>query len=178
VRDGGSVRPPLLLTGPPAAGKSTTALALARSAPRGAMIDVDDLRHLVVSGHAAPWEGVSGRLQQQLGVANACDLARRFQAAGIEVVLADFVTSTTAAMYRRHLQGVRIIRLRLPLDESRRRARLRPVHLTEQEFDDLYRLDAADAFTVDHVVDVAGLAADEQAEAVRRWWSEPGAALG
>jgi hypothetical protein len=135
------------------------------------MIDVDDLRHLVVSGHAAPWEGERGRRQQQLGVGNACDLARRFHAAGVEVVLADFVTSTTAAMYRRRLQDVQIIRLRLSLDESRRRAQLRPVHLTDEEFDALHRLDAADSFPVDHVVDVGSLDSDQQTETVRRLWS-------
>lgn len=167
------MRPPLLLTGPPAAGKSTTALALARTASLAAMIDVDDIRHLVVGGHAAPWEGDEGRLQQQLGVENACDLARRFHAADIKVVLADFVTSATAALYRQHLQDVQIIRLRLPLDEARRRARLRPVHLTEQEFDDLYCLDAAGTFPVDHVVDVADLNSDAQTEAVRNLWNRP-----
>jgi hypothetical protein len=167
------VRPPLLLTGPPAAGKSTTALALARSASLGAMIDVDDVRHLVVAGHAAPWEGDAGRLQQRIGVDNACDLARRFLRSQIEVVLADLVTQATAGMYRRHLEDLQIIRLRLPLAEARRRARRRPVHLTEREFEDLYCLDAAGAFPVDHIVDVADLDPDGQTEAVRRLWSGP-----
>ena len=121
------------------------------------MTEVDDVRHLIVAGHAAPWEGENGRRQQQLGVSNACDLARRFQAAGIEVVLADFVTTSTVAQYRRHLQDVLMIRLQLPLDEGRRRARQRPIHLIEQEFDDLYRLDATATPPVDHVLDVAHL---------------------
>ncbi len=167
------MRPPLLLTGPPAAGKSTTALALARTAARAAMIDVDDIRHLVVGGHAAPWEGDEGRLQQQVGVRNACDLARRFHAAGIEAVLADFVTTATAALDRKHLQDVQIIRLRLPLDEAHRRAQLRPVHLTEHEFHDLYFLDAASTFPVDHVIDVANFDSDGQTDAVRKLWLGP-----
>ena len=58
---------PLLLTGPPAAGKSTTARVLADSLPVAAMIDVDDIRQLVVAGHAAPWDGEAGLLQQRLG---------------------------------------------------------------------------------------------------------------
>ena len=165
------MRQPLLLTGPPAAGKSTTALALARSVPLAAMIDVDDIRHLVVAGHTAPWEGNEGRLQQQIGVENACDLARRFRAAGIEVVLADFVTTATAALYRRHLQDLQIIRFRLPLGEAYRRAQLRPIHLTEQEFEDLYGFDAASNFPVDHVIDVAKLDFEGQVDAVRRLWS-------
>jgi len=58
----------LLLTGGPAVGKSSTAGLLARSRPRAAVIDVDDVRQLVVSGGAAPWEGEEGRRQQHLGV--------------------------------------------------------------------------------------------------------------
>jgi len=137
------------------------------------MIDVDDIRHRVVAGHAAPWEGDTGRLQQQLGVDNACDLARRFYTAGIEVVLADLVTTATAAMYRRHLPDLQIIRLRLPLGETRQRARRRPLHITEQEFEDLYELDASSTFQADAIVHVAHLDPDEQQEAVWNLWSRP-----
>jgi dephospho-CoA kinase len=51
----------LVLTGPPAAGKSTIGRLAAQDRPRAAFIDIDDVRHLVVSGHAAPWEGEEGR---------------------------------------------------------------------------------------------------------------------
>ncbi|GAA1854169.1 AAA family ATPase [Microlunatus capsulatus] len=165
------MRAPLLLTGPPAAGKSTTARALAASLPLAAVVDVDDVRHLVVAGHAAPWDGDRGRLQQDVGVDNACDLARRFVAAGIAVVLADVVTARTAVRYRERLPGLLVVRLRLPLDEARRRARLRPVHLTEQELDDLHLADAKGAFPVDHVLDVGGLDPVQQVDAVRSLWS-------
>src|SRR5688500_1725013 len=113
------MRPPLLLTGPPAAGKSTTAMRLINSAHRGAVVDVDDVRQLVVVGHAAPWEGAEGRRQQRVGVGNACDLARRFLSVGIEVILVDVVTPTTADLYRSRLPNLEIIRLRLPLGEAR-----------------------------------------------------------
>lgn len=138
------------------------------------MVDVDDLRHLVVAGHAAPWEGEDGRRQQLIGVHNACDLARRFHAADIEVVLADVVTDATAALYRQLLQDLQIIRLRLPVEEARRRARARPAGLTDQELRDLHDLDAAATFGVEHVVDVTGLDATAQADAVRRLWSAAG----
>ena len=90
---------PLLLTGPPACGKSTTARAIAGSLRLAAVIDVDDIRQLIVAGHAAPWEGEAGRSQQRLGVENTCDLARRFVTSGIDVVIADVVTPT-ARIYR------------------------------------------------------------------------------
>lgn len=44
-------RRPLVLTGGPAVGKTTTARPLAEALPRAAFIDVDDLRQLVVAGH-------------------------------------------------------------------------------------------------------------------------------
>ena len=168
------MRPPLLLTGPPAAGKSTTARALAESASLAAVVDVDDLRHLVVAGHAAPWEGAAGRRQQQLGVSNACDLARRFHAAGIEVVLADVVTPATAEQYRQLLPDLRIVRLRLPVAVARRRARTRPVHLRDDEFDRLHVLDGEATFPVDHLVDVGELDPAQQTDVIRALWSAAG----
>ena len=93
---------------------------------RAAVIDVDDIRHLVVAGGAAPWDGSEGRLQQRIGVENACDLARRYLHWGIDVVLSDVLNSETAALYRHLLPGILIVQLRLPLAEARRRANLRP----------------------------------------------------
>jgi len=43
--------------GQPAVGKSVTARALVEGRPRCAFIDADDVRQLVVTGAAAPWEG-------------------------------------------------------------------------------------------------------------------------
>lgn len=135
------------------------------------MIDVDDVRHLVVAGHAAPWEGNAGLQQQQLGVENACALARRFLEAQIEVVLADLVTPSTASIYRRELPGVRVVRLRLPLADARRRAAQRPVHLTDHEFADLHESDRSSRFFADASIEVARLAFDEQVDAVLGLWS-------
>jgi hypothetical protein len=46
--------------------------------------------------------------------------------AGIEVVMADVLNDATAALYRRLVPSVVIVRLHLPLREARRRATLRP----------------------------------------------------
>ena len=166
------MRSPLLLTGGPAAGKSATAHRLVEPLGRAAVIDVDDIRQLVVAGHAAPWEGDEGRLQQRIGVENACDLARRFVQWSIDVVLSDVLNSETAALYRSLLPGVLIVRLRLPLAEARRRAALRPVHLTEDEFDALHALQS-DGVAVDHNVDVELMTLADQSDAVTRLWQAP-----
>ena len=162
---------PLLLTGPPAAGKSTTARVLADTLSFAAVIDVDDIRQLVVAGHAAPWDGEAGLFQQRLGVENACDLARRFASSGIEVVIADVVTVQTAELYRTRLPSVLIVHLRISLAEARRRATQRPVYLTEDEFELLHRQQPSDAQPYDHVVDVDGLDLAAQVAAVRDRWS-------
>jgi predicted kinase len=162
---------PLLLTGPPAVGKSMTANALAKSRPRAAFIDVDDIRQLVVSGHAAPWDGEEGQLQQRVAVENACDLTRRLHSVGIDVVLADVVNAATISIYRRRLPGLVIVKLRLPLAAARHRAASRPVHLTDQEFEDLYAAGEATDLAIDALVDVEQLAPDEQAGAVMRVWT-------
>jgi predicted kinase len=162
---------PLLLTGPPAAGKSTTARGLADDLTLAAMIDVDDLRQLVVAGHAAPWDGPAGLVQQRIGVGNACDLARRFATFGIEVVIADVLTPWTAELYRERLPSVMIVHLRISLAEARRRATQRPVHLTDDEFELLHRQQPSDAQLYDHVIDVDGLDLAAQVAAVRDRWS-------
>ena len=162
---------PLLLTGPPAVGKSTTARALARSRPRAAVIEVDDIRQLVVSGHAAPWEGDEGRQQQRIGVESACDLTQRWQAAGIDVVLSDVANAATLNIYRRRLPGIIVVKLRLPLASARRRAAARPAYLTDQEFVELHVADAAIDLLIDALVDVEHLTPNEQATAVMRVWT-------
>jgi predicted kinase len=161
----------MLLTGGPASGKSATAAELAKTLPRVAVIDVDDIRHLVVAGHAAPWDGDEGVLQQRIGVENSCDLARRFLGAGIEVVMADVLNDAAAALYRRLVPSVVIVRLRLPLREARRRATLRPRHLTDREFEDLHAMEVTNTFPADHDIQVGGLSLEEQRDAVMQLWS-------
>lgn len=162
---------PLLLTGPPAAGKSTTARDLAKLRPRSAVVDVDDIRHLIVSGHAAPWHGDEGRLQQRIGVENACDLASRLHSIGVDVLIADVIDADTLGVYRRRLPDVVVVRLQLTLAEARRRAATRPVYLTDREFGDLHAADEKEILEVDAFVDVSDLARDEQTAAVMRVWA-------
>ena len=131
---------------------------------------MDDIRQLVVAGHAAPWEGEAGRSQQRLGVENTCDLTRRFVTSGIDVVIADVVTPPTARIYRARLPDVVIVGLRISFVEAAHRAGLRPVHLSEEEFRTLHREQQAHLDLADHVVEVDDLDLTAQVAAVRRWW--------
>jgi len=165
------VRRPLVLTGPPAVGKSATGEWLARQRPRGAYIDVDDVRGLVVAGHEAPWRGSEGAAQSLLGAANAAALARNFLASGFDVVVVDVLTPRTATAYRERLSGCLVVRLVVDLAEARRRAGTRPVWLTAEEFSLLHERDALDPPGVDLTVDVTAMDLPAQRAAVAELWA-------
>ncbi|KQU67647.1 hypothetical protein [Phycicoccus sp. Root101] len=165
--------PVLVLTGGPAAGKTSTARAVAAQLERAAVIDVDDPRHLVVAGHAAPWEGSNGLLQQELGVRHACLLARSLTTEGFAVVVADVLTPATTTMYRELLERVAVVHLAVSPQEAARRAIGREVQLTGEEFEELHRAQAEQVPFADHVVDVTRMSPEEQREAVARAWDQP-----
>ena len=162
--------PPLLLTGGPAVGKTTTGRALADAVSRTAYLDVDDLRHLVRNGHAAPWDGDDGAAQQLLGVRNAAGLARNFLASGFNVIITDVVTSATLAVYRDLLPDVVVVHLLVSLTEARRRARTRPVYLTNEEFQALHQGQPG-LVSDDHRLDVTQWDQTEQLRRVRTIWT-------
>ena len=164
--------PPLVLTGGPAVGKSTTARRLARERPRAAVLDVDDLRQLVTVGGAAPWEGPEGVRQQRLGVLNACAVASNFLTAGFDVVIADVLDIDTCALYRELLPSCLIVRLVTSWSEALRRAATRQVFLTDDEFAMLHRHDGEQPPPVDVTLQVDGLSPTEQGDAVASVWLE------
>lgn len=165
----GATLPPLLLAGGPAAGKSTTAAILAGTNERCAVIDVDNIRHLVVAGGAAPWKGNEGRTQQLLGIRNAASLAHNFIDAGFDVIICDVVTASTLGKYRASIPDILVVRLSIDLDEARRRSQKRTEFLTDKEFGDLHAAQAVQ-LAVDHEVDVSSLTVDEQAARIREHW--------
>lgn len=85
----------LILSGPPGAGKTTVALALADRYDRVAHVQTDVLRHLITptgfvrphaKGREAEW-----RRQQQLAMRNAVAVALNFLAERIGVIIDDVV---------------------------------------------------------------------------------------
>lgn len=171
----GHLRRPLLITGPPAVGKSHTARTLALSRTRAAYIDVDDVRQLVVAGAEAIWRGPEGSAQGELASRNACALARNFLDAGFEVTIADVLTPTSIAVVRQELPTCLVVRLVVDLPEARRRAATRQVWLTDEEFQHLHDRDRADPPAADVDLDVTALDLAEQCQAVERLWGEASA---
>lgn len=131
---------PLLLTGPPAAGKNTIGTLVARRRERGAVLDVDLVRAMIVQPHRAPWQGEEGWRQQRLGVLQACRLARGFIADGCAIVILDVLSPRTLALYRGELAPVRpfVVQLLPDWEVCLRRFRERGPTLTDDEFAMLY----------------------------------------
>ncbi|MFN8492393.1 MAG: AAA family ATPase [Caldilineaceae bacterium] len=130
----------LILTGPPAAGKTTIGPLLARQLERCAVVDVDQVRAMLVQPHIAPWRGEAGVAQLRLGAHNACTLAHNFVAAGYAVVILDVLTDETAQLYRTALAEYQptIVLLLPSLTEVLRRNQTRGQWLTDDEVELLY----------------------------------------
>ena len=131
----------LILTGPPAAGKNTIGIILARQRERCAVIDFDVVRAMLVQPHRAPWQGEEGWRQQRLGVLQACKLATGFAADGWEVILLDVLSDRTLPLYKQSLvpHQFTIVQLLPTWAECNRRFHERGPVLTAEEFALVYR---------------------------------------
>lgn len=163
-------RPALLVTGPPAAGKTTCARRLAAIRPHCAVVDVDDIRQLVVAGHAAPWDGAEGAAQHRLGAENACRLARSFDAYGLDIVLTDVVTGAVWPVYAEQLPAAVIVHLRISAAEAHRRLESRPRRLSHAEFLRLWQDDRETRHPGAHELAVDRLTITEQVQALDSLW--------
>jgi len=158
----------LILTGPPAAGKSTIGPQIAQQLERCAVIDVDWLRRMVMQPHIAPWRGAAGLAQLRLGAQNACAVARNCVAAGFAVVILDVLTDETAQLYRTALAdlGCQIVLLLPALATALQRNRERGQFLTDAEVELLY--DWQTALTdYDQQIDNGTLTVDALTEQLR-----------
>ncbi|MFN8493385.1 MAG: hypothetical protein U0350_37650 [Caldilineaceae bacterium] len=135
----------LILTGPPAAGKSTLGPMLAKQLERCAVIDVDWVRAMLVQPHIAAWWGEAGMAQLRLGAKNACTLAHNFVAEGYDVVILDVLTDETAAIYHAQLAPLahQIVLLLPSLAAALHRNQTRGQWLTDDEVRLLYAWEEA-----------------------------------
>lgn len=97
----------LILTGPPGAGKTSVALALAERFDRMVHIPVDDLRHWVTAGYRYPWAG-DAQAEEQLRMAADATVAvtRNAVAYRYSVIIDDVIVGANAEAYRAGLASL------------------------------------------------------------------------
>jgi predicted kinase len=82
----------VMFTGPAGAGKSTLARAWCATRPRAVHVELDEVRHLIVSGLADPQApGPLQAEQYDASVAACCALVREFVESGYDVAVDDAV---------------------------------------------------------------------------------------
>jgi chloramphenicol 3-O-phosphotransferase len=162
-------RRPLLLTGPPAVGKSSVARALAEQRPRSAIVEVDDLRRMVQAGAVAAWASAEGERQTCIAARHACALLASFTEAGFDAIATDVLLGDAGAVYASAVPRPLVVRLAVSQDEALRRAATRPVHLTEQEFHHLHRCERG-AEIADAQVDTTRLSLEQLTVVVEELW--------
>lgn len=161
----------IILTGPPGAGKNTISEILAQKRGACAVVDVDQVRWMVINSHKAPWEGEEGHRQQQLGVKNACMLAKSFSHNGFDVIITDVLSDETAKIYLAKLnESIPKIVLLIPTrEEIDRRNTIRPPRLKEGEIANLYE-EQLRLKIYDEKIDNSSLTAEEAAEKINQLW--------
>jgi chloramphenicol 3-O-phosphotransferase len=160
----------LILTGPPGAGKSSVAMALADRYDRVAHIPVDGLRHFITpTGYRAPGKPGFER-QQALATRNACDLACNFIAERFAVIIDDIVPGRVELdLYLDGLKragvAVHYVRLlpSLAVCHERNRGR-RADRVPDERLELLYAEFAAAGEMPGSVIDSAGMTVESTAD--------------
>lgn len=153
----------LILTGPAGAGKNTVAKVLAKKKERCALVDVDAVRHMVVQPHKAPWDGEDGKMQQKLGIKNACMLSKNFLIENFDVIILDVVSTWSLNFYKESLDEFKVVLLLPTLEEVKKRNNKREFTLEEIRVEQLYK--EQEEFTgYDEKIDNTDISPEEVAE--------------
>jgi chloramphenicol 3-O-phosphotransferase len=163
----------LILTGPPGAGKTTSAEALAERYDRVAIVPVDALDEFITpTGHVQPWGPPEAwARQRRLDIKNACSLALNFLEARFAVIIDDTVIGEAElSQYVDALSvagvGVHLVRLMPSLEvcQARNAQRDRHQRMRPDRVEAAYRAIEAAGDLGGATVDTATLSAHETAD--------------
>lgn len=111
----------LLIAGPAGAGKSTVSKLLSQKFKKSALIEVDEIRHMIKKGEVSPFkENIQSERQLKLGVVNSCSLAQNFAGEAFDVLIDDVVSKKDRLdLYYEKLKGLDLkVFLLLPDEET------------------------------------------------------------
>ena len=122
--------------GPAGAGKSTLARAWCATRPQAAHVEVDEIRHLIVSGLADPQKASDLQEEQyRLSVEATCALARTFAIGGCDVAVDDvFEPAAFVRYWKPVLDGLtwKLVVVVPSLDETLARSARREKRVMEE----------------------------------------------
>lgn len=159
----------LIITGPAASGKNTISTLVSPKRKECAVIDVDQVRHMFSHPHKAAWDGEEGKIQQRIGVENACLLAKNFNDKGVDVVILDVIVNQTAQTYRKYFPEAKIVLLMPSYEETLRRFKDRSSSITEEEFKTVYEWQE-NLTEFDEKIDNTNLTPEEVANLLEKLW--------
>src|SRR5690348_2725588 len=90
----------IILSGPPAAGKSSVGEALALRFPKSAYFSVDTLRHFVKGSYVEPWNDTDDIGQSTLATTIAKDMIKQYLDRGFTVIIDDVIDDNAIAEYQ------------------------------------------------------------------------------
>jgi chloramphenicol 3-O-phosphotransferase len=159
-----------MFTGPAGAGKSTLARAWCATRSRAVHVELDEVRHLIVSGLADPQSpGPLPTEQYDTSVAACCALVREFTAAGYDVAVDDAVDPETfEGHWSPRLVGIElsVVVVRPSLDVALERGAERPKRVRRGLVREQHA--ATSRWPSRRTIDTAGQSVEESLQAARR----------